>query len=103
MHPLQRNIVIGLVGLIIAGALTALGLLGNDSDLSVLALVAAAILAAGVGLFLYSQGWRWGSRLARRRDTGPSVLVAIGGGLMAVLAAVALAGLAILVMLFYLG
>ena len=41
MHPLLRNAVIGLVGLIIAGGLTALALLGRDSDLSVLALMAA--------------------------------------------------------------
>ena len=103
MHPLLRNIVIGIVGLIIAGALTALALLGRDADLSVLALLAAAILGALIGLFLYSQGWIWGSRMARRRQGGQSVLVAIGGGLMALVAAVALAGLLILVLLFYLG
>ena len=33
MHPLMRNVVIGVVALIIAGALTALALLGTDSDL----------------------------------------------------------------------
>ena len=103
MHPLLRNVVIGLVGLIIAGALTALALLGGDSDLSVLALVAAGTLAALVGVFLYSQGWTWGSRAARRRETGQSVLIAIGGGVMALIAAGALAGLLILVLLFYLG
>ena len=103
MHPLLRNVVIGLVGLIIAGALTALALLGGDSDLSVLALLAAGTLAALVGVFLYSQGWTWGSRAARRRETGQSVLIAIGGGIMALIAAVALAGLLILVLLFYLG
>ena len=103
MHPLLRNVVIGLVGLIIAGALTALALLGNDSDLSVLAMLTAALLAAAIGLFLYAQGWAWGSRLARRRDTGSSVLVAIGGGFMGLLAAVALAGLVILLLLFFLG
>ena len=103
MHPLLRNVVIGLVGLIIAGALTALALLGGDSDLSVLALLAAGTLAALVGVFLYSQGWTWGSRAARRRETGQSVLIAIGGGIMALIAAAALAGLLILVLLFYLG
>ena len=103
MNPLLRNVVIGLVGLIIAGALTALALLGRDPELSVIALLAAGVLGTAVGLFLYSQGWSWGSRLARRRQTGQSVLVAIGGGVMAVLAAAALAGLLILVLLFYLG
>ena len=103
MHPLLRNVVIGIVGLIIAGALTALALLGRDSDLSVLALLAAAVLGALIGLFLYSQGWIWGSRAARRREHGASVLIAIGGGVMALVAAVALAGLLILLLLFFLG
>jgi hypothetical protein len=103
MHPLLRNAVIGLVGLIIAGALTALALLGRDSDLSILALLAAGILGAIIGLFLYSQGWIWGSRAARRREGGQAALIAIGGGLMALVAATALAGLLILVLLFFLG
>jgi len=103
MHPLLRNTVIGVVGLIIAGALVALALLGRDSDLSILAMLAAAILASGIGLFLYAQGWTWGSRTARQRQSGASLLIAIGGGLMAIIAAVALAGLLILILLFYLG
>lgn len=103
MHPLLRNAVIGIVGLLIAGGLTALALLGRDSDLSVLLLVAAGVLAAAIGLFLYAQGWVWGSRAARRRDYGPSLLVAVGGGMMALVAAVALAGLLILLLLFVLG
>jgi hypothetical protein len=103
MHPLLRNVVIGIVGLIIAGALTALALLGRDSDLSVLAMLAAGVLGGMVGLFLYGQGWIWGSRAARRRQHGASVVIAIGGGVMALIAAVALAGLLILVLLFFLG
>ena len=103
MHPLLRNVVIGIVGLIIAGALTALALLGRDSDLSVLLLLAAGVLAAMIGVFLYSQGWIWGSRAARRRELGSSLLIAIGGGVMVLIAAVALAGLLILVLLFFLG
>ena len=103
MHPLLRNVIIGIVGLIIAGALTALALLGRDADLSILALLAAAILGTLVGLFLYSQGWVWGSRSALRRQTGQSALIAIGGGLMVLVAAVALAGLLILILLFFIG
>lgn len=103
MHPLLRNAVIGIVGLIIAGALTALALLGTDSTLSVFAMLAAAVIGTLVGLFLFSQGWVWASRAARRHDTGSSVLIAVGGGLMALVAAVALAGLVILVLLFFLG
>jgi uncharacterized membrane protein YeaQ/YmgE (transglycosylase-associated protein family) len=103
MHPLLRNVVIGIVGLLIAGGLAALALLGRDTDLSVLALLAAGIIGALIGLFLYAQGWTWGSRAARRRELGSSVLIAIGGGLMALVAAVALAGLLVLVLLFFLG
>ena len=103
MHPLLRNVVIGVVGLIIAAALTALALLGRNSDLSILAMLAAAVLAAVIGLFLFSQGWVWGSRAARRREHGASVLIAIGGGVMALIAAVALAGLLILLLLFFFG
>ncbi|HEY8170356.1 MAG TPA: hypothetical protein VIH24_04560 [Candidatus Limnocylindria bacterium] len=103
MHPLMRNVVIGVVGLLIAAALTALALVNRDSDLSVLALLAAGILGTAIGLFLYSQGWIWGSRAARRREAGASVFIGVGGGLMAIVAAVAFGLLVILVRLFYLG
>ena len=103
MHPLLRNVVIGIVGLIIAGALTTLALLGRDSDLSVLALLAAAVLGSLIGLFLFSQGWIWASHAARRRRSGEAVLIAVGGGLMILVAAVAMAGLFVLLLLFFLG
>ena len=103
MHPMLRNTVIGLVGLIIAGALTALALLGRDSDLSVLALLAAGVIGALIGLFLFGQGWVWGSRAARQHQTGQSVLIAIGGGVMALVASIAIAGLLILALLFFIG
>ena len=103
MHPLLRNVVIGIVGLIIAGALTALALLGRDSDLSVIALLAAGVLGTLIGLFLFSQGWIWASRAARHRETGQSLIIAIGGAVMALVAAVAIAGLLILLLLFFLG
>ncbi len=100
MHPLLRNVVIGIVGLIIAGALVALSLLGRDSDLSLLGLLAAGVIGVLIGFFLYAQGWIWGSRAARQRATGQSVLIAAGAGMMALVAAVALAGLLILALLF---
>jgi hypothetical protein len=103
MHPMLRNVVIGVVGLIIAGALTALAIASRDSDLSVLGLLAAGIIGALVGLFLYGQGWVWGTRAARQRETGQSVLIAIGAGMMALVAAVAVAGLLILALLFFIG
>jgi uncharacterized membrane protein YeaQ/YmgE (transglycosylase-associated protein family) len=103
MHPMLRNVVIGVVGLIIAGALTALALVGRDSDLSVLGLLAAGVIGALVGLFLYSQGWIWGARAARQHETGQSILIALGAGVMALVAAVAVAGLLVLAMLFLIG
>ena len=103
MHPLLRNSIIGAVGLIIAGGLVTLALIGRDSELSVIAMLVAGILGTIIGVFLYSQGWLWGSRAARDRDYGQSFAMAAGGGLMGILAAVALALLIILVLLFYLG
>jgi hypothetical protein len=100
MHPMLRNAVIGIVGLIIAGGLVALSLLGRDSDLSVLGLLAAGVIGVLIGLFLYAQGWIWGSRAARQRATGQSLLIATGAGMMVLVAAVALAGLLILALLF---
>jgi hypothetical protein len=103
MHPLARNLVIGGVGLIMAGGLTALAVLGRDSGTSVLAMLAAGLLAAAVGIFLFVQGWIWSQRAYRSGSTGRSIGIALGGGLMIVLAAVALAGTVILVLVFYLG
>jgi hypothetical protein len=103
VHPLLRNVVIGIVGLIIAAALTALALYVRNSDLSVLALLGAGILGTVIGLFLYGQGWIWGSRAARRRDAGASTFIGLGGGFMILVAAVAFGLLIILVRLFYLG
>ncbi|MGH2427725.1 MAG: hypothetical protein ACRDGV_02390 [Candidatus Limnocylindria bacterium] len=103
MHPFLRNVVIGIVGLIIAGALSALALLGRDSGLSVLAMLGSALLGVAVGIFLFAQGWIWSGRAARRGYAGRSTLIAVGGGLMVLVAAGAMAGVAILVLLFYVG
>ena len=111
MHPLARNVVIGLVALLIAGGLAALAVFGSaalavfgsDSAVSVLLMLAAGMIAVAAGLFLFVQGWIWSQRAYRRGDTGRSVLIAIGGGLMIVLAAFALAGIVILVLAFYVG
>jgi hypothetical protein len=103
MHPFLRNLVIGIVGLLIAGGLSALALLGTDSSLSVLAMVASALIATVIGIFLFIQGWVWSQRAARRGDAGRSVAIALAGGVMVVMAAGALAGAVMLVLLFYLG
>ena len=103
MHPLARNVVIGLVALLIAGAFVALALLIRDSSLSVLSMLAAGMIAVAAGIFLFVQGWIWSQRAYRQGATGRSVLIAIGGGLMIVLAAFALAAIVIVVLVFYIG
>jgi hypothetical protein len=103
MHPLARNIVIGVVGLIIAGGLAALAGLGRETSTSVLALLAAGVISTAVGVFLFVQGWIWSQRSYRQGSTGRSIAIALGGGLMIVLAGLSLAGTVILVLVFYIG
>jgi hypothetical protein len=103
MHPFARNVVIGVVGLIIAGGLAALATLGRDSSMSVLAMLAAGIIFTAVGVFLFVQGWIWSQHAYRQGSTGRSIAIALGGGLMIVLAGLSLAGTVILVLVFYLG
>lgn len=102
VHPLLRDVVIAAVGLLVSGGLAALALLNRDPGLSVLGMLASAILAALVGLFLFVQGWIWSRRAARQGYAGRSLAIAIGGGLMVLFAAAAAAGATILVVLFYL-
>jgi hypothetical protein len=102
MHPFLRNVVIGVVGLLIAAALTTMSILNNDTAFSVGAMLASALIAVVIGVFLFIQGWIWSQRAYRTRSTGMSVAIALGGGFMILLAALALAGAAILVILFYL-
>jgi UPF0716 family protein affecting phage T7 exclusion len=102
MHPFLRNVVIGIVGLLIAAGLSALALLGDDSQLSVGLMLASALIGVAVGVFLAVQGWIWSQRAYRRRSAGMSVAIAIGGGVMLLVASLALAGSVILVVLFYL-
>lgn len=102
MHPFLRNVVIGVVGLLIAGALSALAVLGNDPGTSILAMLAAGLIGTVVGSFLFVQGWIWSQRAWRRGFAGRSVAIAVGGGLMIVVAAGSLAGTVLVVLLFYL-
>lgn len=102
VHPFVRNLVIGIVGLLIAGGLSAIAVLGRDSGTSVLAMLGAGLIATAIGIFLFVQGWIWSQRAYRRGSTGASLAIALAGGLMIVLAAVALAGTVILVLLFFL-
>ena len=102
MHPFLRNVVIGLVGLLIAAALTTMSILSADTNFSVIAMLASALIAVVIGVFLFIQGWIWSQRAYRTRSTGMSVAIALGGGFMILLAALSLAGAVILVILFYL-
>jgi hypothetical protein len=102
MHPFVRNLVIGLVGLLLAGGLSAIAILGEDSGVSVAAMLASGLIATGVGVFLFIQGWIWSQRQYRRGSAGTSVAIAFAGGLMGLLAAGALAGTVVLVLTFYL-
>ena len=102
MHPFLRNVVIGIVGLLIAAGLTALAVIGDNTGLSVAAMLASALIAVAIGIFLFVQGWIWSQRAYRSRSAGTSVAIALGGGLMILLSAVALGGAVILVVVFYL-
>lgn len=102
MHPFLRNVVIGVVGLLIAAALTTMSILSADTAFSVGAMLASALIAVVIGVFLFIQGWIWSQRAYRSRSTGMSVAIALGGGFMILLAALALGGAVILVILFYL-
>jgi len=101
MHPFVRNLVIGLVGLLLAGGLSVIAILGEDSSVSVAAMLASGLIATGVGLFLFIQGWIWSQRQWRGGSAGTSVGIAIAGGLMGLLAAGALAATVVLVLTFY--
>jgi hypothetical protein len=103
MHPLARDLIIGAVGLLIAGGLSAMALLGTESGGSVGAMLAAGLVASAVGIFLFVESWVWSQRAYRRGSTGRAVAIAVGGGFTVLLAALALAGSVILVLLFYVG
>ena len=101
MHPFLRSLIIAVVGLIISGGLLALALLGENSELSVVEMLLSGVVAAVVGLFLFAQGWRWSQRSWHTGSSGTGVLIAITGGIAGVLGAGALAGVVILLLLFY--
>jgi hypothetical protein len=102
MHPFVRNLIIGGVGLILAAGLVAIAILGDDSGTSVLLMLVAGLISTGVGLFLFLQAWIWSQRTFRRGSGGTAVAIALAGGLMVILAGVALAGCVVLVLTFYL-
>src|SRR5439155_14757894 len=72
VHPFVRNVVIGVVGLLIAAGLTALSVLSADTAFSVAAMLVSALIAVAIGIFLFIQGWIWSQRAYRSRSTGMS-------------------------------
>jgi hypothetical protein len=103
MHPFVRYLVIGVVAMIVAGALIALALLGRNTQVSVWSLLAAGMIAIVTGALLFVEGWIWSQRSWQAGYTGRSAAIAIAGGLAIVVAAGALAATVILVLTFGLG
>jgi hypothetical protein len=101
MHPLARNLVIAAVALLMAAGMIALGLLTADPQLSVITLIAGGLVAAAVGIFLFTQGWVWSRRAYQHGRAGRSLVIAFMGGSMILLTALALALTLILVILFF--
>jgi hypothetical protein len=101
MHPFVRSLILVVVALIIAGGLLALSLLGENSELSVIQMLASGLIAAVAGIFLFVQGWRWSQRAWNSGASGSSVAMALAGGIAGILGAIALAGVVILLLLFY--
>ncbi len=77
MRPFPRDLVIGAVGLLIAGGLTAIALLGRDSGMSVAAMLGAGLVASAVGIFLFVEAWVWSQRVYRIGATGRAVAIAL--------------------------
>jgi len=102
MHPFLRNVVIGVVGLLIAGGLSVIAVLTSDPSFETLALLIAGLLGTIVGFFLFIQGWIWSQRAWRRGFIGRSVAIAIAGGLMILVTAASLGGTILVIRLFYL-
>jgi hypothetical protein len=103
MHPYLRILVVAIVAIIIAGALVALALAGRNTTLSVVALLAAGVVAMLVGGLTFVQSWIWSQRSWREGSRGRSLAISLAGGLAIVIAAVAAAGSLVLLLTFFLG
>ncbi len=102
MNPFARYLVIGVVGFIVAVALGVLGLLSTGNPtIQIVAMVAGALLAAAVCVFLFAQAWRWSVIAYRERRTARSAGIALLGGLIILVGAGALSLAAILALLFF--
>jgi hypothetical protein len=100
MHPYLRVLVLAFVAIIVAGALIALALAGRNTTLSLIALLAAGLLATLTGAFVFVMSWVWSQRIWNEGHGGRSVAIAMAGGVAILLAAAALAGSIILLLTF---
>ncbi len=103
MHPFVRYLVVGVVAMIVVGALIAVALLARDTHVSVLSLLAAGIISIVTGVLIFVEAWIWSQRSWRSGYNGRSAAIATVGGLAIVAAAGALAATVILVLTFGLG
>jgi len=101
MHPYLRVLVAAVVAIIIAGGLVAVALAGRNTTLSVVALLAAGLVAIFVGGFTFVQSWIWSQRSWSDGSRGRSLAMAFAGGLAIVVAAVAAAGSVVLLLTFF--
>jgi len=95
--------VIAAVAMIVAGALIALALLGRDTRVSVLTLLASGIIAMIVGGTVFVQAWIWSQRSWQAGFSGRAVAISVAGGLAILLVGTALAATVILLLTFGLG
>ena len=103
MHPYLRVLVGAVVAIIIAGGLVAVALAGRNTTISVVALLAAGLVAMLVGGFTFVQSWIWSQRSWSDGSRGRSLAISLAGGLAIVVAAVAAAGSLVLLLTFFIG
>lgn len=101
MNPLARNAVIAVVGMLVSVGLLALSLLVHSVTVFVMAALGSAAVAIAVGVYEFIQAWRWSQRLAADGSLGRSALVALAGGMMIVIAGLAVAAAAWVILLFF--
>ena len=102
MNPFIRYLVVGAVGFIVAAGFVVLGLLNSNSPtFQVLSMIAGALLAAAVSMYLFVQAWRWSVWAYREGHTGRSLGIALAGGFVIMVGAAAMALAAILALLFF--
>src|SRR5512146_2771076 len=103
MHPFVRTLVIGAVAMVVAGALIAVAVANRSTQVSVISLLVAGVIAVGIGGLVFVRAWVWSQRSWRAGYGGRAVAISLAGGVAIILAAVALAATVILLLTFGLG